>query len=81
MRKLIGTVLIAVGALATFGGTVRLLQDLGGASNVLLWGGLAIVGLFVLGRGVITVMADGGENSGVNPEDAVGKTDSRFGHH
>jgi len=81
MRKLSGVVLITLGTLLTFGGTVQLLADLTVATRVLMWGSVSIVGLFVLGRGVMTLTSDASKKQTVNPEDAVSKTDSRFGRH
>lgn len=74
----IGYTLVVIGSLLTFGGTVQLLATLTVTTRAFLWGGLAILGLFVLSRGVLGVLTDSDDTS-ANPRQAIGKTDSRFG--
>lgn len=52
---------------------------MGATTEVVAWGVVVVVGLFVLSRGIIAVMTATESRDTPDPEQAVEKTDSRFG--
>lgn len=70
---------IAIGTALSFGGTMQTVIGLGATEQTLAWGLLTILGLFVLARGVVAVLSTADAGEATNPEQAIGKTDSRFG--
>ncbi|MFW6017689.1 MAG: hypothetical protein ACOCPX_02585 [Halapricum sp.] len=79
MSSKLGYVEIIIGTAIAFGGTVQTLVSLENTQQVLLWGVVVLVGLFVLAYGVITVLRSDNSGKAADPNKAVSKTDSRFG--
>lgn len=79
MGTKIGYGLTAAGTALSFGGTMQIFMRLGATKQVFAWGLLTILGLFVLARGVVTVLSVSDSEDAANPKQAIGKTDSRFG--
>ena len=75
----LGYVEIILGTAIAFGGTVQTLISLENTQQVLLWGIVVLIGLFVLAYGVVTVMSSDDSEEAADPNEAIGKTDSRFG--
>lgn len=75
----IGYLQLAIGTLLAFGGTVQVLVKMGATTEVVAWSVVVVVGLFVLSRGIVAVMTATGSKEAPDPEQAVEKTDSRFG--
>lgn len=74
-----GYLQLVIGTLLAFGGTVQVLLKMGATTDVVMWGVVVIVGLLVLSRGIVSVMTATESSDAAEPEQAVGKTDSRFG--
>jgi hypothetical protein len=74
-----GYVLTAFGTALSFGGTMQIVMRLGATEQILAWGLLTILGLFVLARGISLVLSTADSEDAANPKQAIGKTDSRFG--
>jgi len=70
---------IALGTGIAFLGTVQVLVSFGDTTEVLLWGVAVLFGLFVLAYGVISVMSADSADEAADPNQAISKTDSRFG--
>ena len=75
-----GYALVVAGSLLAFGGGLQMLRALDATNRLALWGIVALLGVFVLTRGILSVMTatEDGEDA-VDPDEAVEKTDSRFG--
>jgi len=70
---------IALGTAIAFWGTVQVLVSFGDTTTVLLWGIGVLLGLFVIAYGVVSVMNSHDGDEAADPEQAISKTDSRFG--
>ncbi|QSG14731.1 hypothetical protein HSEST_1198 [Halapricum desulfuricans] len=70
---------IALGTAIAFWGTVQVLVSFGDTATVLLWGVAVLLGLFVSAYGVVSVMRTHDADEAADPDQAISKTDSRFG--
>ncbi len=70
---------IVLGTGIAFLGTVQVLVSFGDTTEVLLWGVAVLLGLFVLAYGVLSVMSADSSDEAADPNQAISKTDSRFG--
>jgi hypothetical protein len=70
---------VAVGAVLAFGSVVRTFTVLGSMERVLLWGVAAVVGILLVAFGIGRVATGAADEGAADPEEALDKTDSRFG--
>lgn len=78
MRSKTGYTVVAIGSLVTFGGLLQVLRTFQSGLLVLAWGVVTLLGVFVLARGIASLLGEN-ERADPNPRQAPSKTDDRFG--
>ena len=79
MGSTVGYLWGTLGIALVFGGTVQAFANMGELMPVLSWGLVALLGTFVAVVGAKRVLSEPENEAASNPEQALGKTDSRFG--
>lgn len=79
MVSWVGYLWSTAGVVLVFGGTLQAFAGMGELMVVLSWAMVALLGVFVAVTGAERVLSDSDTGQRSNPEEALGKVDSRFG--